>query len=149
MNGQSFTTGLTTTKSPQEVYDAIIDVHSWWSGVVDGSTDHVGAEFTYRYRDLHESKQRVVELVPGQRVVWDVIGATLTFVPNQHEWKGTRIRFEIGATADGETELRFTHEGLVPACDCYRDCSNGWSSLMSKSLRHRIDSGKHQPDVFA
>src|SRR5260370_36434117 len=27
---------------------------------------------------------------------------------------------------DDKTESRFTHVGLVPACECHGDCSNAW-----------------------
>src|SRR5262249_39921984 len=47
------------------------------------------------------------------------------FVKNRTEWNGTDIVFEIDRK-NGKTELRFTHVGLVPAFECYGDCSGAW-----------------------
>ena len=33
-----------------------------------------------------------------------------------------------------KTEVRFTHMGLVPQCECYGNCSNGWGLLINGDL---------------
>lgn len=134
--------------SPAAVYAAITDIRSWWSGTVDGTTDRVGAEFRYRYPGMHDSTQRVTELVPNEKIVWHVTGANLTFVKRAEEWTGTDIVFELAPRGSG-THLRFTHRGLVPAFECYAGCSAGWDALLTKNLKARIASGQAQPDVFA
>ena len=78
-----------------------------------GRTDKLGAEFTYRYKDVHRSKQKITELIPGKKVVWHVRIDELGFVKDKTEWNGTDIVFEI-TRKDGKTEIRFTHVGLVP-----------------------------------
>ncbi len=148
MKSQNFHTSFTVDQSPDEVFQAINNVAGWWSGEVDGPTDRLGAEFTYRYKDMHLSTQRVTEFVPGKKVVWHVTNAELTFVKDKSEWIGTDIVFEIEKKG-GKTELRFTHVGLVPSFECYGGCSGAWGALVEGNLQKRITTGKNQPDIFA
>jgi uncharacterized protein YndB with AHSA1/START domain len=147
MKKQDFISSFTVDRSPEDVFKAINDVRGWWSGEIDGDTDRLGAEFTYRYKDLHTSTQKVTEFVPGKKVVWHVTDAELTFVKDKKEWVGTDIVFEI-AREGGKTELRFTHAGLTPAFQCYGGCSNAWGALVGNNLRNLVTSGKRQPDIF-
>ena len=135
----SLTITITVPQSPEQVYDAVVDVGSWWTGEISGPTAEPGQEFTYRYEDKHRSTHRVDELVRGHRVVWLTTDAHLPFADDPAEWIGTRQVFEIAAVADG-TELRFTHEGLAPELDCYDSCSNAWSYFIRTSLRERIET---------
>ncbi|MBX7099297.1 MAG: SRPBCC domain-containing protein [Myxococcaceae bacterium] len=129
----SFTTSLMVDAPPAQVFEVINDVRRWWTGDIEGQADRVGAQFTYRYRKLHRTTQRIAELVPGKRVVWEIVESSLTFVENQQEWDGTRIVFELVPKGRG-TELRFTHEGLVPALECFEDCKGAWTHYVSESL---------------
>jgi uncharacterized protein YndB with AHSA1/START domain len=148
MKQQDFTTAFIVDQSPQEIFRAINNVRGWWSGTIEGDTDKLGAEFTYQYKNFHRSKQRVTELIPNERVVWHVTDADLSSFSNKSEWIGTDIVFEI-APKGGKTELRFTHAGLVPAFQCYGDCSGAWGALVNTNLRNLIVTGKNQPDLFA
>jgi len=132
-------------KSPAEVFAAINNVRSWWSGGIDGRTDKLGAEFTYRYQDLHRSKQKITEWVPGKKVVWHVSNADINFVKDKKEWNGTDIVFDIARKGD-KTELRFTHVGLAPSIECYGRCSGAWGYYINESLRSLIMTGKGDPN---
>ena len=145
MEAKSYTTSFAVDQSPQEVFDAINNVRGWWSGETQGATDKLGAEFTYRFQDVHRSKQKITELIPGKKVVWRVLDADLSFAKNRSEWKGTDIVFEIGEKG-GKTEVRFTHVGLIPEYECFDDCSNAWGSYINGSLRGLIARGKGQPN---
>ena len=148
MTNQNFSTTISVDQSPEEAFKAITNVHRWWSGEIEGDAGRLGAEFTYRYKDVHRSKQRVTEFVPGKKVVWHVLDSELSFAKNKSEWNGTDIVFDI-SEKDGKTEVRFTHEGLVPRFECYGRCSNAWGTLIKVNLRKLIATGKRQPDAFA
>lgn len=144
-NDQNYTTAFTVDQSPEEVFDAINNVRGWWSGEIGGSTDKLGAEFTYRYQDLHRTTQKITELVPGKKVVWHVFDSHIDFVKDKTEWDGTDIVFEITKTGD-KTELHFTHVGLAPAIECYGKCAGAWGFYINDSLRSLIATGKGDPN---
>jgi hypothetical protein len=148
MKNPDFTTTISVDRTPEEAFTAINNVRGWWSGEIEGDTDKLGAEFTYRYKDVHRSKQKVTELIPGKRVVWHVLDSQLSFVKDKSEWNDTDIVFEI-SEKKGKTEVRFTHVGLVPQYECFDSCSNGWGTLVNGNLRGLIATDKGQPDAFA
>ena len=141
MTEANFTTTFTVDQSPEAAFAAIVNPRAWWSGDHDGMADRIGDTFTYRYRDIHYSKQRVTELVSGKRVAWHVVEGTLNFVDDKTEWVGTTITFDI-ARKGGKTEIVFTHVGLKPMVECYDTCSDAWTSLIQGSLRQLIETGK-------
>ncbi|HZM80283.1 MAG TPA: SRPBCC domain-containing protein [Candidatus Limnocylindrales bacterium] len=147
MSDNSYTTAFVVDRTPVEVFAAIGDVRAWWSGEIDGETDRLGGEFRYRYRDLHDSSQKITEWAPGRRIVWHVTDAHLSFVDKAGEWKGTDIIFDLVANGGG-TEVRFTHVGLAPQWECYDACSNAWSRFINGNLRGYITTGKVQPNPF-
>jgi len=144
---QHYTTTFTVDQTPAEVFAAINQVRAWWSGDIQGDTATLGSEFTYRVPNMHFSRQKIIELSPGKKVVWRVLEAELSFVQDKAEWKGTEIVFEI-TPRDGKTELRFTHVGLVPPFECYGACSNAWGLLVNGNLRKLILTGQPQPSPW-
>jgi hypothetical protein len=145
MSDQDFTATFTVDQTPEEAFEAIIDVRGWWSGEIEGRTDAVGEEFVYRYQDLHYSRQTITELVPARTVVWHVDEGYLDFVDDKSEWTGTEIRFDI-SPKDGKTEVRFTHVGLDPHVQCFDGCSSAWSFYVNGSLRRLISTGTGEPN---
>jgi hypothetical protein len=141
MSNRDYTTTFAVDQTPAEVFAAINNVRGWWSGEIDGSTNELGDEFTYRYEDVHRSKQKVTELIQDKKVVWHVLEATLNFVRDKTEWTGTDIAFDIARHGD-KTEVRFTHFGLVPEVECFNDCSSAWGFYVGSSLRNLVISGQ-------
>ena len=148
MKNPDFTTTISVDQTPEQAFAAINNAREWWSGEIEGDTDKLGAEFTYRYKDVHRSTQKITELIPGKRVVWRVLESQLSPFKDKIEWNGTDIIFDI-SEKDSKTEVRFTHVGLVPQYECFGSCSNAWGMLVNTNLRKLITTGQGQPNAFA
>ena len=107
---QDFTTSFFSRPSPQKVFAAINDVRSWWSGDVEGSTNKLGDEFTYRYEDVHYSKQRIAEFIPDKKIVWLVLDGRLNFVADKRKW---RVQESCSTSLHEATRPRLRSRTLV------------------------------------
>ena len=145
MSNQSYSAIISVDQTPKEAFDDIRNVRGWWSEEIEGSTAKVGDEFSYHYQELHTCTMKLVELVPDKRVAWLVADNHFSFTKDKTEWKGTKVVFDI-ARKGGKTEIHFTHEGLVPAYECYSVCSDAWGSYIRGSLKSLIATGKGSPN---
>jgi hypothetical protein len=145
MQNQNFTTSFSVDQTPKEVFDAINNVRGWWSEEIEGGTDKLNDEFTYHYKDVHRCKMRLVEVIPDKKVVWLVLDNYFDFTKDKSEWKDTQIVFDI-SEKESQTQVRFTHIGLVPAYECYNICHDAWSNYINNSLRSLVSTGKGQPN---
>jgi hypothetical protein len=145
MSNQNYTATISVDQSPQQAFVAIRNISAWWSEEIQGSTARVGDEFKYHYQNLHACTMKLVELVPGKRVAWLVTDNYFSFTKDKTEWKGSRIVFDIAKKSE-KTEIRFTHEGLVPEYECYNVCSDAWGSYIRGSLMSLIATGKGSPN---
>jgi uncharacterized protein YndB with AHSA1/START domain len=141
---QDFTTTLLVDQSPAQVFNAITNVRGWWHGLYEeeiiGKTDELNQEFTFRAgAGAHYSKQRLIELVPNEKVVWLVTEAELSFVEKKDEWVGTKITFDISKKGD-KTRVKFTHQGLTSGAECYDSCSSAWKMYMDEKFLPLIKS---------
>ena len=146
MKNQNFTVTILVDQTPQEAFQAINNVRAWWSEDVAGNTDQLNSVFDYHYKDVHRCKMKIVERVPGQLVVWEVLDNYFSFTEDKSEWKGNRIVFDI-SEQNGKTTIRFTHEGLAPDYECYQVCHDAWTTYIKNSLRNLIATGKGQPNL--
>lgn len=146
MQHNDFTTTIRVTETPEQVFNAVNDVRGWWSEEIQGPTANLDDEFLYHYKDVHICKLKLIEVVPGKRVVWLVMDNHFNFVNDQSEWKDTKVIFDI-TTRDGYTVLHFTHEGLVPAHECYAICHDAWTNYIQNSLYQLITTGKGTPNA--
>lgn len=139
MDQSDYTSHFVVKSDPSAVYAAIVAVRDWWGGEIEGDATRVGGEFTYRFKDLHASRQRVTELVPDRKVAWHVVDGAINFVADTGEWTGTDIVFDIAPVAGG-TDVRITHIGLVPQKECFEACSQGWNHYFAGSLKGLIET---------
>jgi hypothetical protein len=161
MATSDFTTTLLVAHTPKEAFQAINNPRGWWSAEIEGSTDKLHDEFKYHFEDIHRCQLKVIEIIPDKKVVWlvtenyfkpgifdDASGHSRDndgFTNDKSEWTGTKISFEI-SEKDNQTQIRFTHLGLVPEYECFDVCSNGWTHYIRESLSGLITTGKGQPN---
>jgi hypothetical protein len=145
MSNQNYTATFLVDQTPREAFAAINNVRGWWSEEIEGPTDEPGGEFTYHFEDVHRCRMRIVELVPGAKVVWLCLENHFNFIEDQTEWVGTKVSFEISREGD-RTRVRFAHLGLVPEYECFDVCSNAWGGYVTGSLRSLIATGTGSPN---
>lgn len=138
MENQNYQTNIQVTAAPAEVFDRLTEVSQWWSKDFEGSSNKVGDEFVINHPGRHYSKQRLIEVIPGQKMVWLVTESELNWLEqDKTEWTGTTMIFELipkGST----TELKFIHEGLIPEKECYTRCTQGWDMVIKDWLFNYI-----------
>ena len=108
MKKRSFTTTISVDQTPNEAFAAINNVRGWWSGEIEGATDKLEAEFTYRYKDAHRSTQKVTELIPGEKIAWPQITAVRGVV-GEHLREGPVHLAEIASTETMRGATRLSH----------------------------------------
>jgi hypothetical protein len=145
MNNKSFSTTILVDQTPEVVFNAIGNVRGWWSEEIEGGTSKLNDEFNYHFQDVHACKIKLVEVVPNKRIVWLVLENYFKFTKDKTEWVNTKVIFEIDQK-DDKTQLRVTHDGLVPEYECYDICENAWTQYVQQSLKSLISTGKGQPN---
>ena len=78
-------------------------------------------------------------------MVWLVTDSNLNFIADKQEWTNTKIIFEI-SKHDKETQINFTHYGLVPEVECFNECTKGWN-YYTGSLFKLLTQGKGVPEL--
>ena len=142
MENKNYSASITVSKTPDEVFNSINKVSEWWTGV-KGSSEKVNDVFTMSGGETWVT-HKVAELIPGKKVVWEVTDCFLHFIKDKKEWNGTKMIFDI-VPKGNETQVNFTHVGLVPSCECYANCEKGWDHFIKTSLFKFITEGKGQP----
>lgn len=145
METQNYSTKFVVKQAPSVVLNAIKNFRAWWSEQIEGATDQLNEEFIYNYKDVHLCKIKLIELVPDKKLVYQVVDNQFSFTKDKSEWIDTKLIFELSG-GDGKTEVKFTHEGLVPGYECYNICFDSWGVYIKKSLYDLIITGKGQPN---
>ncbi|TSJ36517.1 hypothetical protein FO440_22055 [Mucilaginibacter corticis] len=138
LHSDSVSVTITISAAPEHVFEALLNVKKWWGFEdLEGKSSALYDVFTIRHPGTHYSKQQVTELVPGKYLVFEVIESNLSWLKDPAEWTGTRLVFELSPG-----QLRFTHEGLTPAKECYAQVSEGWRSIISDNFLKTVNDMK-------
>jgi hypothetical protein len=143
MTTTDFTTTVMVDQTPQEVFDAIANVDGWWAKNFKGNAKKAGDAFTVKFGETFVDF-KITEAVPGKKVVWLVTDCNLHWINDKKEWKGTEVVWDIQYIGNA-TEIVMTHIGIVPAAECYNDCSAGWSGYINGSLYKLLSESVGQP----
>ncbi|MBA3704667.1 MAG: SRPBCC domain-containing protein [Bacteroidetes bacterium] len=135
-NFKDYTFIFESTKTLNNIFETLLNVRKWWTGFyredIKGSSKVLNDEFIFNAGDgVHYSKQRLVELAPTEKIVWQVIESNLSFLKQTDEWTNTKISFKISKQGN-KNLITFTHRGLVPQIECYKDCSGAWTQYLEK-----------------
>jgi hypothetical protein len=141
---KNFHRSITVNASAAEAIKKISQVNLWWAKDFAGSAEKLNDTFTVRFGKTFVDFQ-ISELVPNKKVVWKVTDCYLEWINDKKEWNGTEIVYEISAE-NNKTKIDFTHVGLVPGVECYKDCEVGWSKHLTIGLEALINEGKGKPE---
>jgi hypothetical protein len=106
----NYTVEIEVAKSPDDVFNHVINLSKWWPEEFEGENIKLNTEFVFRTGDGHYSKNKVVEFVPNQKVVWLTTGSIRKI--DNFDWTGTKMIFELTPKGDN-TLLKFTYDGVV------------------------------------
>jgi hypothetical protein len=130
--------------SPGTAIKCISDVQGWWSTNFEGQSKQLNDIFHVRFGKTW-ADIRIIQLSPGT-LTWEVTACFLNLLKNTQEWVNTQIDWKVEAAGE-MTKISMSHVGLVPALECFKDCSNGWNFFTQKSLYQLIADGKGSPAV--
>lgn len=133
---KSFSFSFRSSKSADTIFDLLLNIDKWWSGFysesISGKSRAINDEFSFSAGGgLHYTKQKLVELIPNQKIVWLVTESNLQFLNDTSEWTNTMLRFDI-STEGNKTSVTFTHDGLLPQIECYDQCSAAWLQYLEQ-----------------
>ncbi|MBS1602768.1 MAG: SRPBCC domain-containing protein [Bacteroidetes bacterium] len=141
MKNNDFSCSIAARVTAGEAIRKISNVPEWWGITFTGSAENQNDEFTVRMGGDSFFDFTVTELIPYRRVVWVVNDCNMPWYSDKKEWTGMRLVFDLDEK-DGETAVKFTHEGLTPEVECYKDCEPGWTHWIRTSLFSYLTTGK-------
>lgn len=143
MGRKNFESRITANISADEAINKISKVPEWWGINFSGDSEKQNDNFVVRMGGDSFFNFTVSELIPNKRVVWLVTDCYMPWYADKKEWAGTKLIFDL-FEKNGVTTLNFTHEGLTPEIECYKDCETGWTHWIKTSLYSYFTTGKGQ-----
>ena len=143
MKKQDYNAAIMVNTDSLKAFNAINKVSAWWAEDITGATEQLNDAFTVYFGETYVNFT-ITASVPGKKVEWLVTGCYLPWLQDKQEWKNTRVVFDISA-GNNQTEIEFTHAGLVPGIECYDGCVKGWDQYFKDSLYRYITEGAGLP----
>lgn len=143
MEKKNFHRSITVNASADEAMKKISQVTGWWAKNVKGKSEKLNDTFAVDFGKTYVDFT-ITELTPGKKVVWKVTDCNLHWINNKKEWNNTEVVFELSEKGN-QTKIDFTHIGLTPGIECYKDCEAGWSEHFGESLVKFINEGTGMP----
>jgi len=141
MKRNDFTCSISTTIGANEAIKKISNVPEWWGITFSGNSENQNDKFTVKMSGDSFFNFTVSELIPAKKIVWLVTDCNMPWYSDKKEWANTKLIFELTQN-NGLTLLNFTHEGLTPDVECYKDCETGWTHWIQTSLFSYLTNGK-------
>ena len=141
MENKNFQSSITVKINPDEAIKKISDVPGWWGITFSGSANKLNDKFIANMGGDSFFNFTVMELIPGKRIVWLVTDCNMPWYTDKKEWTNTKLIFDV-SEENGVTTVNFTHDGLVPAIECYKDCESGWTHWIKTSLFSYLTTGQ-------
>jgi hypothetical protein len=141
MKKNNFTSSISAEITPNEAIKKIGNVPEWWGVTFTGKSEKPKDQFIVKMSGDSFFNFTVTEIVPDKRVVWLVTDCHMPWYSNKTEWTNTRLIFDLKQNG-GITDITFTHEGLTPEVECYKDCEPGWTHWIQTSLFSYLTNGK-------
>lgn len=145
----SFHLQVTIAAQPAEIFTAIArHVQQWW-GYTDNPVSQTGDTFTTRFDQTFWTFM-IAELVTPQKIVWECVDARHVhegYNGIETEWIGTRVEWIIEPISEGQSILKFQHDGLTPDLNCYEICTPAWERFVTQSLKAYVESGVGMPHL--
>ncbi len=136
-----FSSSITVKIGADEAIKKISKIPEWWGVSFSGNAEKKGDQFVIKMSSEAFFNFTVSELIPGKRMVWSVDDCFMPWYNDKTEWTNTSLIFDLEEN-NGETQVHFTHEGLTPDVECYKDCEPGWTYWIQTSLFSYLTTGK-------
>jgi hypothetical protein len=141
MANNDFNSSITAKISAGEAMKKISNIPGWWGVSFTGNAEKQNDKFIIKMGEEAFFNFTVTELIPDKKVVWQVTDCYMPWYTDKTEWTNTRLIFDLHEH-NGVTEVNFTHEGLTPDVECYKDCEPGWTHWIKTSLFSYFTTGK-------
>lgn len=144
MKQENYHCTITVNTSAQLAFDTVTTrISEWWAKNVKGNSVNLHDVFTVYFGKTFGTF-RIVDLVPGKRIVWFTADCYLDIFQDKEVWKDSTLVWEFMPVEDA-TQITMTHIGLFPGVECFEDCRQGWNFYIKESLFKLLAEGKGLP----